>query len=546
MLPTSLAFGWMFWRRHRWGHLVVLGYLLVAGTLSAVLPAHMVPETVPVVFGPLTLPMVWLGISLLTTFSLGYDAPIGGRESCFPADLFKLPVRTGALAGWPIAYGAAAASLLWLVVAWFILRPWVSSLGGEVPLWWPAMLAMAALAWVQALLWLPFGLPWLRVLLMVFLLPGLIALAEYSVMGGASEAFLVGLFAVPLVVGWTIGYVGVRLGRHGDAPNWEGLFEPFCRLASWRPYRRRPFASTAWAQTWFEWRRTGNSLPFMTGLILPFVLLWLAFGVNDVIPPAQTLLSALAVPVFVAGLAGTTVSGKNPWVKDYYGVAPSTATLPMSTGELVGAKLRAAALSTLAAWGLVVVAVPLAVVLTGHQQEVVGWWRQAQHHLHPFKIAAGIMAAATLLFVCTWKRLVDSLFLGLTGRKWVIQGAIFAGMAGFFLLCFVGGWIYKHPETHERLLALLPWLIGLLILFRLLVAGLALRQGLRQGLFEPRTALRWLTAWVLLGSALFGLLAYVVPADLVPLGYLAYAVLLTLPTARLTAAPLALAWNRHR
>ena len=52
----------------------------------------------------------------------------------------------------------------------------------------------------------------------------------------------------------------------------------------------------------------------------------------------------LAVPVFVAGLAGTTVSGKNPWVKDYYGVAPSTATLPMSTGELVGAKLTAGAI----------------------------------------------------------------------------------------------------------------------------------------------------------------------------------------------------------
>jgi hypothetical protein len=212
----------------------------------------------------------------------------------------------------------------------------------------------------------------------------------------------------------------------------------------------------------------------------------------------------------------------------------------------VGAKLRAAALSALAAWGLVVMAVPVAVLLTGRQEEVLGWWQRAQHHLHPFKLAAGILAAATLLFVCTWKRLVDSLFLGLTGRKGIIEGAIGVGMAGFVLLCFVGGWIYRHPETHERLLALVPWLIGLVILSRLLLAGLALRQGLRLGLFEPRTALRWLTAWVLLGSALFGLLAYVVPADLVPLRYLAFAVLLTLPMVRLTAAPLALAWNRHR
>ncbi|HEV3119492.1 MAG TPA: hypothetical protein VGY58_20715 [Gemmataceae bacterium] len=546
MLPTSLAFGWMFWRRDRWGHLVGLGYLLIAGIVSAVLPAHIAPEMAPAVFVPLTLPIVWFGITLLATCSLGWDAPIGGRESCFPAELFKLPVRTGALAGWPMAYGAAAASLLWLAVAWLILRPWMSSFGGHIPLWWPAMLAMATLAWIQALLWLPFGLPWLRVLLMVFLFPGLSALAQYCVASGASEAFLVGLFAVPVIVAWTICYVAVRHARRGDAPNWEGLFEPFRRLARWLPYHRRPFASAASAQTWFEWRRSGNSLPFMTGLVLPAVLLFLAFGVNDLIPTAQTLLSALAVPVFVAGMAGATVSGKNPWVKDEFAMAPFTATLPMSTGELLAAKLKAAALSTLAAWGLVVVAVPVAVILTGRQEEVEGWWRQAQHQVHPVKIAAGMVAATTLLFACTWKQLVDSLFLGLTGRKWVFQSALVAVMAGFFILCCVGGWIYKHPETHHQFLALLPWLLGLLIVCRLLVAGVALRQGLRRGLLEPRTALRWLTAWVFLGSALFGLLAYVVPTDLMPVHYLAFAVLLAMPMTRLTAAPLALAWNRHR
>jgi TRAP-type C4-dicarboxylate transport system permease small subunit len=128
----------------------------------------------------------------------------------------------------------------------------------------------------------------------------------------------------------------------------------------------------------------------------------------------------------------------------------------------------------------------------------------------------------------------------------VFQSALVAVMTVFFILCCVGGWIYKHPETHHQFLALLPWLLSLLIVCRLLVAGVALRQGLRRGLLEPRTALRWLTAWVFLGSALFGLLAYVVPTDLIPVHYLAFAVLFAMPMARLTAAPLALAWNRHR
>ena len=76
---------------------------------------------VPTVFGLLTLP-IWLPAFLLVTFSLGWDGPEGGRESCFPAELFKLPVRTvrggladglwsdcglSALAGRGLVYSAA-------------------------------------------------------------------------------------------------------------------------------------------------------------------------------------------------------------------------------------------------------------------------------------------------------------------------------------------------------------------------------------------------------------------------------------------------------
>ena len=48
------------------------------------------------------------------------------------------------------------------------------------------------------------------------------------------------------------------------------------------------------------------------------------------------------------------------------------------------------------------------------------------------------------------------------------------------------------------------------------------------------------------GSALFAMLAWVLPAEKVPRYYIAFAVALVLPMARLAAAPLVLAWNRHR
>jgi hypothetical protein len=546
MLPTPLALAWMFWRRFRLGLLPLLVYLLIAAALSAVLPACLPPEAAPAVFASLTFPTIYLGMFLLYMFCLVEEhTPIGSRHSSFPAELFLLPVRTGALAGWPMAYGAAALCLLWLVVASCILQPWASLWSISIPLWWPALMATAALAWLQAVLWLPFALRGLRVVLLLLLILGLIVVAEVSALNRVSEPILVAVFTGLAVPGWALGYLGVRQGRRGDAPDWEGLYEPWRRLLRRLPQRRRPFSSTAWAQTWFEWRRTGKSLPIMTGvLLLPVVLPILAFG--DVIPLAQPLLSALVIPVIMAGMAATTVSGKNPWVKDYYGVAASTATLPMSTGEMVGAKLRAAALSTLAAWALVVLAVSLAVISTGNLETVAGWWRQAQQEVPAPKIVAGMLAAAILLVGCTWKRLVDSLFLGLTGRKWIIQGALSVGMVMFTGLALVASWVSKQPEILDYLLALVPWFLGLLIACRLSVAGLALRAGLRRRVLAPRTAVRWVTAWACVAVTLFGLLVYAVPAEHVPVYNLALAVLFAMPMARLTAAPLALAWNRHR
>jgi len=542
MLPVPLAIGWFIWRQHRWGLLLALGYVLTAATASAVLPGHFAPQFGGPIAFLLSMSLMWLAFYLMGVVSFGFEADISARQSCFPPSLFTLPVRSGALAGWPLAYGAAAIGLLWLVLAGLILRPWLAALDLVAPLWWPAMLAMATLAWLQALLWSSFGLPVVRVIATIGVMAAVVAAVQISVLSNASEGFLVGLFGGVAAIAWLVAYAGVRKARCGDIPNWEGVFRRSTRL----PRTQRRFASPMRTQVWFEWRRTGKALPLMTVLVLPFVLVPLLLGKNNVIPTARTLLGVLTVPVLLAGIAGTTVGGRNPWVKDYYGVAPFTATLPMTTAAMVAAKLKAAAMSALATWMLLAITVPLAVVLTGNAEEVAGWWGQAASHHHPGKIVAGITAAAILLVVWTWRRVVDSLLLGLTGRKWLIQGAVVGFMLGFIVLCAMGAWIYRHPETHETFLAMLPWLLGLLVVCRLLAVGWALRRVLRQGLVTPRTALYWLAAWLLLAAILFGLLAWAIPAEWVPLYYLAFAVVSVFPMARLAAAPVALAWNRHR
>jgi hypothetical protein len=545
MLAPSLAIGWTIWRRHRWGLLGVLAYVSAAAATGPVLPWYVSPPMAGVISTLLAMPLIYVAMHLIGVFSYGFEADINARQSCFPPGWFTLPVRTGALVGWPLAYGAAAIILLWLVTAGFILLP-LGLLKVVVPLWWPATLAMATLATFQALLWFPFGLPLVRAVVGIVVIAGAITAAEIGATSGASEGVLAAFFAAIAAVAWSVAYAGVRRARRGDVPNWEGIGRPFRRIVRRQARRPRPFVSVGRAQVWFEWKRTGMLLPLMTALVLPFVLLPLLWGQNDAIPTSRTLLIALAVPVFLASIAATTVSGKNAWVKDYYGVAPSTATMPMSTAGMVAAKLKAAAWSTFLAWTLVTVAVPLTVVLTGNGAEVTGWWQQAIQHYAPLKIVAGMTAAAILLIVWTWKHIVDSLFLGLTGRKWVIQGTLIVGMAGFFFLCLLGVWVYRHPETRETVFTLLPWVLGLSVLCRLSAAGWALRYGVTQGLFPAQTALRWMTAWLLLASLLIGTLAWSVPADRVPIHYLAFAVVTIFPMARLAATPLALAWNRHR
>jgi hypothetical protein len=113
-------------------------------------------------------------------------------------------------------------------------------------------------------------------------------------------------------------------------------------------------------------------------------------------------------------------------------------------------------------------------------------------------------------------------------------------------LGILAGWLYRTPESHENVLAVLPWLLGVVVLCRLLAARWVLRRALRQGLVEAATVWRWLTVWALFALTLFGAFAWVIPGELVPGHYLAFIVLLALPMAHLAATPLALAWNRHR
>jgi hypothetical protein len=280
---------------------------------------------------------------------------------------------------------------------------------------------------------------------------------------------------------------------------------------------------------------------------LPFSLLFLFVWDKEMTDGILlTLAGVLLLPPFVAGFAANTVSKSHPQVRDYYGVSAFTATRPMTSAGLVAAKLKMAVLSTLAAWLLVLIAVPVALTLSGTWPVVAEQWEQWLQLETPLRATVITILVALGLLVLTWKQLVQNLYIGLTGREWVIKTSVFLGLIFFVAIGPVAKWIYEHKEHHAALWEMLPWVAGLLVCMKL-TAVFGLMTRLRQlRLLSDRALVTFGSCWLLLVLGLYGLLAWLVPTELAPRYLLALFAVLLLPLARLAAAPLALGWNRHR
>ena len=309
----------------------------------------------------------------LAVFSFGFAGDLAGRRSIYPARMFTLPVTSGALAGWPMLYGTAAMAILWLATRF--LAVWPSGL--DAPLIWPAMFAAVILAWTQALTWMPYALPGLRVIVTVLLLVMIDVVVFVALYLEASEPVMLAILAPKLPLAYLVARFAVARARRGDVPDWRRIFAWLGWIADLLPRRRDRFRSPARAQVWFEWRRHGRSLPALVGILLPFELS-LLFVFSDT--PAlvfETLVAVLLTPPFMAAFVAATVGRASPEGSDSYELTPFIATRPLTSAALITAKLKATIRSTLASWLLVLVAIPLALRLSGTSPVVVDWMREA-------------------------------------------------------------------------------------------------------------------------------------------------------------------------
>lgn len=531
MRSSASAFAWEFWQRHRLGFLALGGYGLVAAIVKLVIIARGVPVQFEsgerfalVVMTPLATTFTYF----LAVFTYGLDGDLAARESMYPARKFTLPVSTTALVAWPMLCGTIAMMLLWLGLRVFGLWP----AGVPVPVIWPAIGAASLIAWTQALTWLPYPMRGLRVVIAVIWLGTIDAIALVAVNMRASETVMLAIFAPQIPFAFLVARYAVARARRGDVPDWSSAFT---RQRADVGTRREPFASPARAQLWFEWRQYGRSLPAMIAILLPCELA-LLFLLDSHALIIDLLFGVLLTPPLMAAFAAATVRTSNLF----------TTTRPMSTAGLVAAKLKMTVASTLATWLLVLSAVPIAVALSHTGPAVTEF---ADKIVNAVGAPRAFLLAVLLiggLVTATWKFLVQSMYIGLTGRASLIKGSVFVTLAVLTIAGPIVNWIAGSSRVQGQLWDAIPLILVVLVALKMSGAAYVAIRLDRSGLLSDRTLITGAVGWTLAVLVLFAVFVGFWSTPLIPSYLFGLIAILAVPLARVSAASLALAWNRHR
>jgi hypothetical protein len=539
MRSPLAAIGWEFRQRHRWGLIAVAAYLFVLALIKLFilgLGERVSLAGVQTFALVVALPLTATFLYFLAVFSFGLTGDLAARRSMYPARLLTLPVTTGALAGWPMLYGSLAMAILWLATRLFGLWP----SGVVVPWLWPFLLGPTLLAWTQALTWMPYPVSGLRVILTVLWLAVIDAIIMIALETKASEPVMLAILAPQVPLAYLVARFAVARARRGEVPDWLRMLTRLGRVAR-RP-RRGHFSSAQSAQFWFEWRQYGRSLPWLVGILLPFEAAMLFLFRQTPAIVFETLFLVLLTPPIMAAFVAAT-AGKSG---DSYGVTPLIATRPLTNASLIAVKLKATMGSTLAAWLLILVAIPLALRLSGAAPLVIERAHRLVEALGMPRAVAIVLLGLLALVASTWKQLVLSLSIGLSGREWVVKASVFGTLTFLGITLPLAHWISEDRYAMGVLWNAFPWIAAVLAIVKISTAAwIAVRLRERR-LVSDRALVIGAVCWDAAVFALFGLLVWILPTLIFRTSLLALLAILAIPLARLSAAPLALAWNRHR
>lgn len=531
MRSPAAAMAWQLWRRYRWLALAGAGWYVTASIVCRLLPANVNNDVVVfLTAGPMLLLLGWQ----VAVFTYGSEADLSTKESGYPSWMLRHPVSVRLLVGWPMFLGVMTVGAIWMAIAPAVFR----SRGMDVLILRPALMCGAMLAWSQALVWSPFGLGWFRVIAAVGVIATVVFIALLDVICGLPETVIMALLAGQLPAAYWVAMVGVSRARRGDTPEWRWLPTAVERVAAWLPRRGRPFGSAIGAQVWFEWRRHGLGPPLMVGIFLPM-------GIVFILLKHASPLWLLPLSAYMAVL-GVGVFGDLESTKGNRGLPSFLFVRPISSMDLIRAKYLVVAKSWLLVCVITALAVAVCMILSGRFAEINvlrelsgydSWWS------HP---AIVVPVAFLLFWAFCWLSVIQGSCVFLAGRLWVSLGVGAVGGALLVTLILSGLWLSMHSEYHQTCLNAAPWLVAGLAAAKLALAGYVLSRAWGRRLLETRAVALLVGSWMIVVLASVGLVVWLVPSGVLPLGLTMGISILVFPLTRLALAPLALAWNRHR
>ncbi|HEX7449471.1 MAG TPA: hypothetical protein VF306_18080 [Pirellulales bacterium] len=510
-------------------------YLVAAALIVGLLPAQMRSRVVGFYLAMAGSGML---LHLLTVFSYGVDVELSKKDSGYPQRTFTLPVSTWKLVSCPMLGGLAAIYAVWIWAALFVLRP----CGHPSRLLSPAAVLAAFLAVIQALAWTPFAEGWMRIVLTTVILT-LLAASHFvlvHVAGIASEGWNVAAFGMVWGVAWWAALSGVSRARRGDAFNWPAAQRLIQRIMERQPGRRRAFRSASHAQRWYELRRGAALAPFYVGVLLAMLTPVLFLERSPGASKWGLAMVAVFLPPLIFGCFGATLGKPDPWSRS--AISGFLATRPLSCADLVAAKFRAAITASALSCLMIIVFLLLWLTFARNREMVL----RSFQDFGPVKSTAIGLLGPILWWAFIWKSLAEGFYLGLTGREWVVNAAgIFFG--SLFMLMLGGGLLlYFHPDYVPEFLRWTTWLLGAALAAKLGLAAWAMYALCQRRLVPRPQILQCLAVWCAIVAIVCCGAVWLVPWEWASPWALSAGCILMAPFSRLAAAPLALAWNRHR
>ena len=220
------------WTRHRQLLLITAAIYLALFLCSQTLTPEQMRPYLPPAFSILRLAPFFLPIVLFISTASVTTLDIGGRPGQFPRIFFTLPVKAREMVLPFITYSVATAAVLWLLGTLITDRRILmfgvpgTPIEAETIAYWLPCLATGFLAWIQAIIWTPFRLRWLRFAAIFAILLAHLAVAVLYAMTVITQAevIAIGVLQIPLALFFATR--GVARDRSGEASVAEQASDP--------------------------------------------------------------------------------------------------------------------------------------------------------------------------------------------------------------------------------------------------------------------------------------------------------------------------------